>query len=226
MTIAGQPFTLTQLGQPLRRRGISGRSAIDLPGASAEVWSSFDAVSGRSYCAQLAAAPTAQARATPTLAAFRGDGATAIGISASSQVCFVAPSTETLLIRVTQADTSARSYLLAVTETTLWANWFFIGGNYSSFTLLRNTTDTAINAVITWRDAATGAAVGTKSVDVPARGVVFYEAHPPNTTGAATAGSVEIAHDGEPQALVGSQTTLSGATGLSFDTILMQRRPR
>ena len=39
-----------------------------------------------------------------------------------------------------------------------------------------------------------------------------------------SAGSVEIAHTGEPQALLGSQTTLSVLTGLSFDTVLFQRQ--
>jgi hypothetical protein len=42
--------------------------------------------------------------------------------------------------------------------------------------------------------------------------------------GAAAAGSVEVAHNGEPQALVGSQTNLSPLTGLSFDLMTMQRR--
>jgi hypothetical protein len=65
--------------------------------------------------------------------------------------------------------------------------------------------------------------VGTRTVAIPARGVSFYEARA-NTDGTAAAGSVEVAHDGEPDALVGSQTTLSPATGLSFDTITMQRR--
>jgi hypothetical protein len=40
----------------------------------------------------------------------------------------------------------------------------------------------------------------------------------------AAAGSVEVAHDGSPEAIVGSQTTLSSITGLSFDTILFQRK--
>jgi len=39
----------------------------------------------------------------------------------------------------------------------------------------------------------------------------------------AVSGSVDIAHDGEPQALIASQTTLSGSTGLSFDTLMVER---
>ncbi len=106
-------------------------------------------------------------------------------------------------------------------ETTLWTNWFFIGGSYSSFTLLRNTTDVPVHAAITWR-ASTGVIVGSDGDDPP-YGLVAYDAR--TSTSLATAGSVEIGHDGEPQALVGSQTTLSGATGLSFDALMMQRLP-
>ena len=40
----------------------------------------------------------------------------------------------------------------------------------------------------------------------------------------ATAGSVEVSHDGEPQALIGSQTTLSVPAGLSFDTVMFERK--
>jgi hypothetical protein len=145
------------------------------------------------------------------------------GTLGTRRACFVAPVTESVLVKVTQSDTSSRSHLLVVTETTLWANWFYIGGNYSSYTILRNTTESSVTATVTWR-GADGAPVGTKSVVIPPRGVVYYDARPPTTSGAGAAGSVEVAHDGEPQALVGSQTTISATTGLSFDTLLMQRR--
>jgi hypothetical protein len=38
-------------------------------------------------------------------------------------------------------------------------------------------------------------------------------------------GTVEIAHDGSPDALVGQMTSLSATTGLNFDAPLFQRRP-
>ncbi len=123
-------------------------------------------------------------------------------------------------MRVTQADASARAYGLRVVETTLWTNWFFVAGDYSSFTLLRNTTGAPINATLTWRSLA-GTVVGTQTLVIPAYGLVVPDAR--TAVSGATSGSVEIGHDGEPQALVGSQTTLSGSTGLSFDTVLSQR---
>ena len=81
-----------------------------------------------------------------------------------------------------------------------------------------------MNATITWRAADSGAVVGQLRVAIPPRGIQYYDAK--SVVSGASVGSVEVAHDGEPQALVGSQTTLSAATGLSFDTIFMQRRQR
>ena len=43
--------------------------------------------------------------------------------------------------------------------------------------------------------------------------------------GPGVSGSVEIAYDGESEGLVVSQTTLSAATGLSFDTLARPRTP-
>ena len=77
---------------------------------------------------------------------------------------------------------------------------------------------------MTWRSDK-GLIVGTASVTIPARGVVYRDARVA-TDRSVVAGSVEIAHDGEPQAIVGSQTTLSVTTGLSFDTLFFQRRQK
>ena len=134
--------------------------------------------------------------------------------------------------RATPANASFenREYTLRFVETTLWTNWFFTGGDYSSFTLLRNTTNLPVVANLRWK-AASGADVGTPvlSLSIPANGVVIYDARsimscPAPTACAAASGSVEVAHSGSPEAIVGSQTTLSGSTSLSFDTLFFQRR--
>jgi hypothetical protein len=137
-------------------------------------------------------------------------------------MCFTAPATEPAVVQVTHAFRTPRTYRLRIVETTLWADWFYIGGGYSSFTLLRNTTAAPVTATLTWR-ADTGAIAGTLTVTIPARGMVSYDAR--TASGGATGGSVDVAHDGEPEALAGSQTTLSATTGLSFDTPLFQRAP-
>jgi hypothetical protein len=220
--VAGRTFMLTQLAVPLKTMTSGDRSSFTLANASAEMWSAVETVGGRSYCAELAAGANAQEAATPVVTALRADGTTILagGGSGDTHACFVAPVNETTLIKVAQADASVRSYRLRLIESTLWSNWFFVGGTYSSYTLLRNTGDADINATITWR-ADSGAVVGSFVTVVPAHGVVYYDAR--TMTTAALAGSVEVGHDGPPQGLVGSQTTLTPSTGLSFDTVMMQR---
>src|SRR5439155_23049687 len=122
-------------------------------------------------------APTAQAPVTPTLSVLYADGITSLagGIVGATHACFVAPAAETVFFKVIQAEGSPRSHLLSVSETTLWANWFYIGGDYSSYILLRNTIAADIHATITWR-GDTGAPVGTESVTIPPGGVVYRDA--------------------------------------------------
>jgi hypothetical protein len=198
------------------------KTTFTLANADDGLCGSMQVVAGHSYCAQLAAGPTAPGRAQAYVSAYRADGTTQIGGFAATS-CFIAPGTETALLQVTQFDASARSYALSVVETTLWANWFFIAGDYSSFTLLRNTTASTITATVTWRSDG-GTIVGVETVAIPSGGVYFRDARA--TTSGASAGSIEVAHNGEPGALVGSQTTLSATTGLSFDTHLMHRSIR
>jgi len=223
VTVAGQPFVLTQLGVPVKSTTAGGRSRFTLADAAAENWTSIEGVGGRSYCAELAPAPDEQLPATPTVTALRADGIAFLDNRGGSRACFVMPQTETALIKVTQTSGTPRSYALAVTETTLWANWFFVGGTYSSYSLVRNTTDAIIPVVVTWRSDA-GTLLDSETINVPARGVIFVNARDKFDPAAAPTGSVEMAHTEEPQAIVGSQTTLSPVTGLSFDTITFQRR--
>ena len=201
-----------------------GSTSFALTGAADQRWMAIEAVARRSYCAQVMPRRDAVDRATPTLSALRADGATLLGGGTPGAVraCFVAPASETVLFKVTQTDVGERRYRLTSVETTQWANWFFIGGDYSSFTLLRNVTDATLYVTLTWR-GANGIVAGTESVAIGAGGVYHRDARA--AASAAIAGSVEVAYTGEPQALVGSQTTLSATTGLSFDTIFMQRHP-
>jgi len=198
-------------------------AVFTLTSASDQRWLTLPVVAGRSYCGQIAPARTATDAATPTLTVYRAAGntvlATRTGVSGSA--CFVSPATETALLRVTQADASARTYRVRTVETTAWANWFFIGGSYTSYTLLRNTAETTLHATVTWR-ADTGAIVGSETASIAPGGVWSRDARRATTAGT-TLGSVDVAHDGEPQALVGSQTTLSPVTGLAVDTVLRQR---
>jgi hypothetical protein len=219
VNLAGQNFLLTQLAAALKNLLPGGRSRVTLTSAADVHYESLEAVSGRSYCGRLAAAPTAQASGTPSITAFRANASTVIG-TGNNQVCFVAPATETVLLRMTQADANPRDYLLDAVETTVWANWFFVGGDYSSFTLLRNTSSVAVSATVTWRDAA-GTVLGSQTAAIAGNGQTALDARGRGFS--AVSGSVEVGYDGVAEALIGTQTTLSGSTGLSFDTVFSRR---
>jgi hypothetical protein len=192
------------------------RTVFTLNSPSDRAWFSGNVVAGRSYCVPLHAAPTAQNAVDPNLRGFHANG---VSITGTGE-CYIATATETVLLQVSQNESSARQYQFGIVETTLWSNWFFIGGDYSSFTLLHNTTPNPVSAVITWRSNS-GAVVGSQVIAIAGGGQFATDARS-NVSGASS-GSVEIAHDGPPEGLVGSQTTLSGSTGLSFDTLMLQR---
>ena len=223
VSVAGNGFQLRQLGAattPL----VPGRQApFTLSSSTDQYRRSFEAVAGRSYCI-LVGADRASARAgpAPLVLSRRADDVTPLGVSDTGRLCFIAPASETVIVSIGQSDSVFRANRFVVVETTLWANWFFTGGNYSSYTLLHNTTPVDAHATLTWRNEA-GVVAGTQSLTIPAHGVLFVDARV--AAPGAVAGSVEVAHDGEPQDLVGSQTTLSAVTGLSFDTVMMQRKP-
>jgi hypothetical protein len=209
---------------PLTRAVVAGgRLAFSLTSSTDVHWVSLEMVEGRSYCGEVASAATSLDRATPSIDAYAADGLTAIAEGSGSRVCFEAPATGTALFRIVQAEPGARAYRLSVVETTLWANWFFIAGDFSSYVLLRNTTNAPVHVTITARDAA-GAVAGTAEGFILANGVAYLDAAPLRAV--TSQGSIEVAHDGEPQALVGSQTTLSATAGLSFDTVMVQRGRR
>jgi hypothetical protein len=222
VTVAGQAFALAQLANGVNPKVMTSgaRSRFTLADNTASNLSMLEAVAGRSYCAEVAPAPGETSAASPAIAILRADNSTTV-TTGTTRACFAAPATETMFVGVTQAEATARTHALHLRESTLWANWFFASGGYSSFTLLRNTTTAPVNATITWR-STTGAQLGSPvSVAIPAGGVVIYDAL--TYAGAGTAGSVEVGHDGEVEAIVGSQTTLAPTTGLSFDTIAFRR---
>ena len=222
MSVAGKTYALNQLDVNVKPIVPGLRTQLTLADSSGAAWFAVDAVGGRSYCAELAPGPFEDVAATPTVEVLNDNGAQVLGASAT-RVCSVAPISETLLVRVSQTDGSSRRYTLAVRESTLWANWFFTAASYSSFTILRNTTASPVTATITWQSEA-GEAVATETAVLAAGAVYSRDAR--TAAPGTVAGSVEVGHNGDPQALVGSQTTLTAATGLSFDTVFLQRLDR
>lgn len=204
-------------------------------GATATRYYDAPVVKDRSYCAEATASETEVGDAHPTLAIFDHLQAAYPGVTDSgnaepkggtaARMCFIATATEQVFIRLTPfaAAFENREYTVRFVETTAYTNWFFVGGTYSSYTLIRNTTNTAINYSLFWRNAA-GAVVGTNTGSIPGNGIIAIDARSMPAVVAAVSGSAELAHTGSPEGVVGSQTTLAGATGLSFDTLFFQRR--
>ena len=222
VSVAGKTYSLNQLDVNIKPLIPGTRARLTLANASDTAWFAVDVVAGRSYCMELAPDAVENVAATPVVTVLRDNGGETVGNSAT-RVCTVASSAETLLVRVNQSDGGLRRYALAVRESTIWANWFFTAGSYSSFTLLRNTSADAVTATITWRSEA-GVTVASETVALPAGAVYLRDAR--TAAPGTIAGSVEVGHTGDPQALVGSQTTLTAASGLSFDTVFLQRRDR
>jgi hypothetical protein len=198
-------------------------------------------VATRSYCAEATASETESQQTQADLVIFHNNHSTLTTTegrnlepkgATASRMCFIAATSETIFIRLTNNAAGSAEYSVRFVETTLWSNWFFTGGDYSSYSLIRNTTNAAITIELRWFSEAGVEAQqsGQVTQTVPANGVVFIDARAamgcrlPMVCTVVT-GSVQMAHPASPQALVGSQTTLSSSTGLSFDTIFFQRRP-
>lgn len=216
---------------------------VTLPTATPDRYYDASVVATRSYCAEATAAETETGQTDPVLVVYLDSGGTTpIGADTgtttepkgltAARVCFIAPATQTVYIKLSPAvGAEDLAYSLRFVETTLWANWFFVGGDYSSYTLLRNTTNTAVTVDLRWRSDA-GPLVATRLAQtIPANGVLYIDARaagvlscPFPMTCTTLAGSVEVAHTASPEAIVGSQTTLASSSGLSFDTLLFQRR--
>lgn len=210
-----------------------------LDGTNTARWYKFTAVSGRSYCVETTGGvhfdTSAASDIDTAINVFRSDAATTIGSDDddaqepfgffTSRVCYVAPFTDTEFIQVTQssfAPGASMSFRVRIVETTLFSNWFFLGGDYSAYTLLRNTTINSVNYTINWRNAA-GAIVAIQSGTLASNASTYVDARTKGGALAAVSGTVEIVHNGSPDAIMATTTVLSATTGLSFDTFFTKR---
>jgi hypothetical protein len=206
----------------------------------------FGVVTGRSYCAEMVAGPAETTRviaagifvfaANQTNEVALSNGLTGqeplsgnnslTGLEGAARTCWIAQTTEVNYIRAHKglnAVPGSMTFQVRVIDTTLFSNWFFVGGDYAAFTLIRNTTSGAVDYTVRWRSAA-GAIVGTSSGNLPGNGSVFVNARDFAGALAAGSGTVEIAHNSSGDALVASTTVLSATTGLSFDAPFMRRQ--
>ena len=231
----------TSPGTAVKSAHIGTVNNVVIDDTDAQKWFQYHGrMSGRSYCAEVTAgadesSATSASSGDPSVAIFDADGTTLIKSNQNTneepdalwgaRACFQTVASGSFYVRVSDAVSGTHAYRMRVVETTLWASWFFIGGDYNSFVLLRNTTNTSVNYTVTWR-SPTGAVTGTTSGTVAGNAALGINAR--NFIGNPAVnfnGTVEIAHTGSPQALVGQVTSLSATTGLGYDATLFQRQP-
>ena len=210
-----------------------------LSSTATERWYQFMVHPGRSYCVETQGgvhfdtSSTAGNIATrvevynsnvpPGLVVGGNDSGFEPYAGALSRGCWIASAVETLYVVVKRAsETGQFNFRVRIVESTLYSNWFFTGGDYGAYTLVRNTTSSWVSYVITWRNAS-GVVVATVSGVLVANGNTYVNAAELPGALAAQTGSVEIAFESSPSALVASTTVLSSTTGLSFDAPFSQR---
>jgi hypothetical protein len=198
---------------------------------------SWNVRTGRSYCVEVGIGDTEINNGNPQITVYEDDFIMVIGSNdnattephgnSGSRFCYIPTASQAGYNVGAISDMSAGShqYRVRVVETTLFSDWFYVGGDYSAYTLIRNTTDTPVAYRVNWRNgsgmvvATTGAGLST----VLENGDTFVDARMFPGALAATNGSVEIVHTGPPGAIVASTTVLSATTGLSFDAPFMTR---
>lgn len=223
--------------------GQKASSRIDLA-TPTQFWFALAARQGRGYCVEAGnfvgdSGAVGDKFADPELTVYQADHVTVIASNDDatqepfgrflSRACWVhnLPSQEVLvkLFPNPASFVPSSAITLRFVETTLFCNWFFIAGDYNAFSLIRNTADTPLPAVVvTWR-GLNGAVAGTTTVALPANATVIVNARDFVNPAVFSNGSVEIAHPGSPEQIWASTTTLSGTTGLGFDAPFGQRKP-
>jgi len=120
-------------------------------------------------------------------------------------------------VRVANSSGSVQSINVMVIENTLFSPWWYVApsSGYDSWTQVRN--NTAQSMPVTVRAYTnTGSIAGTTTQILPANGTILVQVS--TLAPAGGAGSMSIAYDGPPGSIAANTTTLSGATGLSFDS--------
>lgn len=211
----------------------------ELAAGRPEAWYRFTTIAGRSYCVEtetgwnIVFGATTPGTIDTVVDVFASDTTTLIVSNDDqpnepfgyrlSRACFIATATQFTFIRFTRFSGTADFWFVPrVRETSLFSNWFFVGTDYQAYAILRNTTSSTVGYTVRWRDA-TGAVVGTVSSTLAANGGALLNARSIAGALAAVSGTVEIVHNGSPDAIMATTTVLSATTGLSFDTFFVKR---
>ena len=108
-------------------------------------------------------------------------------------------------------------YAIRVTDTSIKNPWFFIAGDYNAFSEISNASDQPVSGhIYFW--GANGALVNSTTFSLNGAGNVAINAADFVNRLVVSNGSTTITHTGGWGDIVAGCTTLSGTTGLSFDT--------
>ena len=231
-TTSGNAFSLAVGGSPVE--------AVVAPGT--DRWYTTRVQPGRSYCAETQGGVEFDASVTAgaidtSVTVYQADAATVVvanddvvgaepGGNKLSRACFrsILPADAIIYVKVS-SNAGTFNTRMRFVETTRYSDWFFLGGDYNAFTLIRNTTNVSLGYTISWRDL-TGALAGSLSGTLlPNGGAAINARGNLSLLPATVSGTVTISHDGPESAVVASTTVLSSTTGLSFDAPFETRRP-
>ena len=210
-----------------------GEVAEDSIGSSGDCWWKLNLEGNRSYSFSVWAPSQdpSESDVSLSIAIFDDDGVTpALGTTTTDkeplivtpghtgdQVAIIPNSTGTYRLRVTNAIANVYSIHVLGIETTLFSPWYFvdISAGYDGFVEFRNNTSSPLSLTVTAFNSS-GSTAGTMTFSLAGNGNRYVQ------IGAAFGlssdfGSVQLAHNGTPGAVVANITTLSATTGLSFD---------
>jgi hypothetical protein len=210
-----------------------GQGWITVGSSATSRFYAIGVVPGRSYCAETGAADFGTDEADTGLN-IRNAGNTSLFASSDdypsepsadlsqfgpSRACWVALAANGSKNVVEEFDFSGTANRkFRVVDTGMWCPWFFVGGGFDAFVLIKNTTNVALNVQTSLYNTA-GVQIGTTvSQTIPANGSLNYQLSTAPFSVVSNSGTLQISHNGPPGALVANTTTLSFGQGVSFDT--------
>jgi hypothetical protein len=209
-------------------------------GTDTERWYTIGLIQGKSYCFEtfrgnseynvdvdLTVDLIRVSNGTVVVSADGVSGDPAVGDNSRwTRVCLVAPATLQYYVRLHKcvcATGRTGNVQFRIVDTTLHSPWWFVNSQsaYDAYIELANTTTVAVSVSVTVR-SNTGTTLGSSTASIPAGGNLALSVLTLLGVSAAS-GSAQVAHNGPPGAIVGNITTLSGVTGLSFDSPFAMR---
>jgi hypothetical protein len=195
--------------------------------ANPERWYRYKVAAGQSYCVEAGTAFTENQHVDTFIEVFESDGTTLIDRNddaegepdsyRGSRLCYTANASAAFdLVKVRSHSIAASAnptrFQVRVTSNMLYNPWWFTHDGFESYITLRNTTSSPVAITVNVRDLS-GALVGAplgRTLAANAGAVIAIR----STFGVLSgSGSVDIASNAAPGAVVGSITTVNHAKG-------------